>query len=194
MNKFAQHYLNTYVSKRAAAGEKMSNTQRPSFAGAIVGANAGLNEKLLPDPVYNPGVLRMRPSNYGFTSGPSMSNAPRPNPGTSAPAAPNLLYPLSPNRPSSLKDRGARNLPFIHGTPVAPPVNLPYLFEPNRPSLKDRAVPLQDLQSMSNAPRPNPVRPVQEATLGQSMSNAPRPNPVRPVQEATLGQSMSNAR
>ena len=186
MNKFAQHYLNTYVSKRAAAGEKMSNTQRPSFAGAIVGANAGLNEKLLPDPVYNPGVLRMRPSNYGFTSGPSMSNAPRPNPGTSAPAAPNLLYPLSPNRPSSLKDRGARNLPFIHGTPVAPPVNLPfihgtqvappvnlpYLFEPNRPSLKDRAVPLQDLQSMSNAPRPNPVRPVQEATLGQSMSNA----------------------
>jgi len=160
MNKFAQHYLNTYVSKRAAAGEKMSNTQRPSFAGAIVGANAGLNEKLLPDPVYNPGVLRMRPSNYGFTLGQSMSNAPRPNPGTSAPAA----------------------------------RNLPYLFEPNRPSLKDRAVPLQDLQSMSNAPRPNPVRPVQEATLGQSMSNAPRPNPVRPVQEATLGQSMSNAR
>ena len=159
MNKFAQHYFSAYVKKRAAAGEEMRYTERPSLAGTIVGANSG---------------LKMRPSNYGFTSGPSMSNAPRPDPG--APASPprNLLSPLDPNRPSSLKDRMG-NLQ-------------PYHYDPNRPSLKDRMVPLQDSQSMSNAPRPNPVRPVQEATLGQSMSNAPRPNPVRPAQEAILGQ------
>ena len=132
MNKFAQHYFSAYVKKRAAAGEEMRYTERPSLAGTIVGANAG---------------LKMRPSNYGFTSGPSMSNAPRPDPGT----------PVSP----------PRNLPWVHGTPVSPPRNLRNPLDPNRPSLKDRMVPLQDSQSMSNAPRPNPVRPVQEATLGQ---------------------------
>ena len=152
MNKFAQHYFSAYVKKRAAAGEEMRYTERPSLAGTIVGANSG---------------LKMRPSNYGFTSGPSMSNAPRPDPGAPAspprnlpwvhgtPASPprNLLSPLDPNRPSSLKDRMG-NLQ-------------PYHYDPNRPSLKDRMVPLQDSQSMSNAPRPNPVRPAQEAILGQ---------------------------